>query len=322
MPDGESRDLGWPTVRPILSAVPLREAQRRVTPILAAPVHRASRPRATLTVLSGARAGVLVSVPATGLTIGSAADADLVLNEPGVSRRHARVAQTSNGPFHLADLGSTNGTFVGSARVGVVLLGGGDIVRLGPEMRLRFAMLDAGEELLHRRLYDASVHDPLTRLFNRRYLAERLLAEVTDARRTHSELALLIADVDSLKEVNDRFGHMAGDRALSVIGRQMKATIRTEDTLARYGGDEFMIVAPGTGAIAALQLGERVRRGVEDLHLGARGQTIRMTVSVGTALLAEVAATDEPMVALVERADTRLYEAKARGRNRVSSPDT
>src|SRR5579859_1346208 len=175
MRDDEFRDLGWPTVRPILSAVPLHVGERRITPVLAARVDRASRSRATLTVLSGAQAGVLVAVPPTGLTIGSAVDADLVLNEPGVSRRHARVAHTPNGSFHLADLGSTNGTFVGSARVGVVLLGGGDIVRLGPEMRLRFAMLDVAEEELHRRLYDASIHDPLTRLFNRRYLAERLV---------------------------------------------------------------------------------------------------------------------------------------------------
>ena len=97
----------------------------------------------------------------------------------------------------------------------------------------------------------------------------------------------------------------------------MKRAIRVEDVLARYGGDEFVILAPGTGREEVPHLADHVRQAVEDLHMSAQGHRVRVTLSIGTASLREVASREEPTVALVGLADERLYAAKAAGGNCV-----
>lgn len=137
--------------------------------------------------------------------------------------------------------------------------------------------------------------------------------------RAPCELAVLMTDVDGLKQVNDIFGHFAGDRTLCIVGARMKRALRGEDILARYGGDEFVIVAPETGRIEAAHLAERVRRAIEELQMSARGQHVGITLSVGVASLGEVNSADDPIAALFALADARLRGAKAAGRNRVCS---
>jgi diguanylate cyclase (GGDEF)-like protein len=319
--DSDSLDpeAGCPTVPAMLAEGPASTDSRCDTPLLPAEPLVLPSSRATLTLLTGMHAGRPTTVDVAEVIVGRAGDANLVVDDAGVSRRHARVARASDGSFYVEDLGSTNGTFVGSARVGISLLGQGDVMQLGPQVRIRFAMVDEVEESLRRNLYEFSVHDPLTHLYNRKYLADRLLAEVARARRTNGELSLLMADVDSLKQVNDRFGHVAGDRALCIVGARMKRAIRIEDVLARYGGDEFVVIAPGTGTVEALHLAERVHRAIGELLLGARGETVHLTLSIGVASLAEVTSVDRYLPGLVALADTRLYRAKRDGRNRVCS---
>jgi two-component system cell cycle response regulator len=295
------------------------------TPLLPASLPREGTARATLTVLTGLDAGRLMAVDGDHLTIGRAADADLVVDEPGVSRHHARIARAPGGGFYVEDLGSTNGTFVGTVRVGVSLLHQVDVLQLGPSLKVRFALVDPAEESLSRYLYEAAIHDPLTHAYNRQYLADRMVAEVARARRADADVAVLMIDVDALKTVNDRFGHLAGDRVLSTIASRILRALRVEDVFARYGGDEFVVLAVGTDHSDAIRLAERVRRAVEGLRMSARGCEVAITISIGVASLAEVAETDEPGGALLTMADARMYEAKGSGGNRVcatgSGPD-
>ena len=268
--------------------------------------------RATLMVLTGTLAGQLVMVDGAAVVIGRAADAGLIVDEDGVSSHHARVGSTAEGGFYVQDLESENGTFVGSRRIDVAPLSEGDRIQLGPQFRMRFAMLDATEESLYRRLYESSVRDPLTQVFNRRYLADRLVAEIAHARRTKGDVAILMADLDRLKEVNDRFGHLAGDRALCLVASRLLGVIRVEDVLARYGGDEFVILARETDRAEATLLAERIHRAIETLPMGAAGgEPVGMTMSVGVASLLEVEPTDEPALALLALADERMYRAKS-----------
>jgi two-component system cell cycle response regulator len=317
----EGRTAAWQGARvgkmALSATVPTPPTTLRA-PVLPDAPPSASRARATLLVLGGPQAGQLVAIDEqAGFVIGRAADADLVVLDPSVSGHHARVSPTSGGAYRLEDLGSTNGTFVDGRRIDVATLYTNSRLRLGPLLGLRFAMTDAAEESLHRRLYDFSTRDPLTHVYNRRYLDMRLVAEVAGARSMNAYAAVLMADVDGLKQINDRFGHMAGDRALSMVAARVLRAVRAEDWVARYGGDEFVIVAPGAHLVEAARLADRVRRSVEGLQLGARGESVRVTLSIGAASLSELASTEVPIAALLELADQRLYRAKASGRNCV-----
>lgn len=154
----------------------------------------------------------------------------------------------------------------------------------------------------------ASSTDPHTGLPNARFFEKRLAAEESLATRHGTSLALLVIDVDGLKKLNGEGGHRAGDRALLLVAKAMADVARVEDVIARWGGDEFVILAPHTGRADAFALATRLQHAVEDLS-GSR-----VTVSIG------VAATEHagwiPPSSLFEAADKALYQAKATGRNR------
>ena len=158
------------------------------------------------------------------------------------------------------------------------------------------------------RLYELSHSDPLTGLRNRRAFEGRLGEELQRALRYHAQLSVLLLDVDGLKRHNDRLGHRAGDEALVRVAAGIRNGSRQTDVAARWGGDEFAILAPSTGRDEALQLAERVREQAAFPEIG-------LSVSVGVATLEE-SLSREPE-ALIRAADAALYEAKRRGRNRV-----
>jgi diguanylate cyclase (GGDEF)-like protein len=165
-----------------------------------------------------------------------------------------------------------------------------------------------------------NVTDPLTGLYNRRYLDQRTSAEYASARRYHHHLSVLMLDIDHFKQLNDTYGHQAGDLALQFLSGLILDGIREPDIAARYGGEEFTIIAPNTRLNAASELAERVRKRIEshELKLARAGedrQTIRITVSIGVSELTPDMVSGEQ---LIQCADQALYKAKHSGRNRVS----
>lgn len=162
------------------------------------------------------------------------------------------------------------------------------------------------------RLYELSTSDSLTRLRNRRAFEERLEEEFARAARHASSLSILLVDLDRLKTLNDRHGHRVGDEALARVATAIRRGSRAMDVAARWGGDEFVLLAPDTGHEEALHLAERVRALVAE-----PGDTTQIiTVSVGVATLDAVHRVAEPE-ALMRAADAALYEAKRQGRNRI-----
>lgn len=161
-----------------------------------------------------------------------------------------------------------------------------------------------------------SFTDPLTGLYNRRYLEERLDPEIARSQREATWVGCLMVDIDHFKSVNDRFGHPAGDTVLASVARVLTACVRSFDLVARYGGEEFVIVLPGTNLNGALVAGEKLRAAVASLRIGLEGhpEPISVTVSVGAATYG--GGGEEPPE-LIERADEALLEAKRGGRNRV-----
>jgi diguanylate cyclase (GGDEF)-like protein len=164
------------------------------------------------------------------------------------------------------------------------------------------------------RFIDLSTTDPLTGLRNRRVLYERLEGEIARAHRYAQPLSLLIIDVDRLKEINDQDGHRAGDAALRRVAAARRRGARSADLGARWGGDEFALLAPNTTAAAASGLAERVRLLVME-GTGA-APSGRVTISVGVATVEPSGPLPTPEL-LVLHADEALYAAKRAGRNRV-----
>ncbi|MBV8690542.1 MAG: diguanylate cyclase [Actinobacteria bacterium] len=178
------------------------------------------------------------------------------------------------------------------------------VKRLQDELRDRNAELET-----------VSRTDALTGLYNRRHAAEHLVRHVSSARRHGLDLSVLMFDIDHFKAINDTYGHAGGDMALREFAARLSPTLRTEDIPARWGGEEFLVIAPMTSADGATALGERVRASIagRPFSIGP-DQTCVVTVSVGCATIA-----GEDADGLIGLADVALYRAKAAGRNQVVS---
>jgi diguanylate cyclase (GGDEF)-like protein len=201
-----------------------------------------------------------------------------------------------------------------------------DASELRARLRTAARILDLQEELLEsrRELEDLATHDPLTHLWNRRAILERLSGEAARAQREKKSVAVLLADVDRFKEVNDRRGHLVGDLVLCEVARRMSAALRPYDLLGRFGGEEFLVALTTDAPEAVLVVAERLREAIAALPFSADGLEFPLSVSVGVA--ASLPGTMADTQALLHAADDALYRAKHEGRNRVclarSKPDT
>lgn len=172
------------------------------------------------------------------------------------------------------------------------------------------------------RLLRSGMTDVLTGWHNRRYLQTRMREELARARRDGKTLTCLMLDVDHFKRINDNFGHLVGDQVLREIAQRVEAQVRASDVTARYGGEEFAILLPQTSRAQGALLAERIRAVVADEPFDAGDEAVSITVSIGVAELSPAQEEGDFKSlgeALLARADTGLYAAKAAGRNRVIS---
>jgi diguanylate cyclase (GGDEF)-like protein len=246
--------------------------------------------------------------------IGRAEGLAITCSVEGVSRRHARLAQQSDGSWLIEDLGSTNGTWVNEERVASRVLQDGDQLGVGHALA-KFFLGDNAEAAYHEEIYRMTVMDALTGVHNKRYFLEFLTREIASARRHRQPLSLVMFDVDHFKKVNDVHGHLAGDAVLREIGRRLRPRIRTDDLLARYGGEEFGVVLK-TGLEGAALFAEQLRALIADEpFVCSETLSLPVTISLGAAEVTD-ASPVEPED-LIRRADENLYAAKHGGRNRV-----
>jgi diguanylate cyclase (GGDEF)-like protein len=168
---------------------------------------------------------------------------------------------------------------------------------------------------LFQRAEQLTVTDDLTRLFNSRYLTLYLERELTRCRRHGIPLSLVFLDLDGFKAVNDLYGHLAGSATLTEVGRILSDTVRESDTLARYGGDEFVVVLPETPSSGALVIAERIRKAIEAHDfLADQGLSVHISASFGIACFPDHAQTPE---GLVQKADQAMYRVKEANKNGV-----
>jgi two-component system cell cycle response regulator len=176
-------------------------------------------------------------------------------------------------------------------------------------LQLQDGLMVAGAELLFR-----ATHDSLTGIANRDVILDSLTREHSRQVREGGSFGIVLLDVDHFKSVNDTYGHLCGDAVLQEVVRRVTSTVRAYDTVGRYGGEEFLIVAPSSSAEGILRLSERVRLAIETETIKTDAGEISVTVSLGLAVSSEAAQLDPKI--MLSTADEALYRAKAEGRNR------
>jgi diguanylate cyclase (GGDEF)-like protein len=170
---------------------------------------------------------------------------------------------------------------------------------------------------LRETLRQQAIRDPLTSLFNRRYLEETLERELRRAERRQAPLGIILFDLDHFKKFNNTFGHAAGDIVLREIGAFLRTSVRAEDIACRYGGEEFLIIFPEASLDDTLKRAEQLRERIKQLQVRYVDQTLgAVTVSLGVATFPEHGSTTET---ILKAADAALYHAKHEGRDRVAA---
>jgi diguanylate cyclase (GGDEF)-like protein len=168
---------------------------------------------------------------------------------------------------------------------------------------------------LYQKMTELAITDDLTKLFNTRYLNRTIEIEIQRSSRYHSSLSLIFMDIDFFKRINDRYGHLVGSKVLVEMGQLLIKSLRTVDIVARYGGDEFVIVLPQTPPKSATQIAERMRKAIEqNSFLKKEGYALKMTASFGVASYPESAQSKEDLIRL---ADDAMYRVKHHTRNAV-----
>jgi two-component system, cell cycle response regulator len=277
--------------------------------------------RSCLILYSGTETGKRFVLDSQAMTIGRLPNTDIYIDAPSVSRRHAELSMVGDAVM-IRDLGSSNGTHVNNQPIeGSVVLRDGDLIRLG-KVFLKFYEQESLDALLHDRIYRMATVDVGTDLFNRQYLTDVLKSEIKLARLAMRPLSVIYYDLDHFKSVNDRYGHSTGDLVLKESAGVVKGIVRKADILGRMGGEEFIVVLPGTPLVEAAELAERIRVAVEahaftvetDSRGGKHQMVHRQTVSLGVTQLAE---NMNEVKDLLDAADRLLYRAKETGRNKV-----
>lgn len=270
--------------------------------------------------LTGPMMGHYIPLGEEPREVGRADEADIIVTDKGVSRRHAcfylRANESGDPDGFVEDLGSSNGVYVNGERVdGSQQLYQGDKITLGTETILRFTYQDEVDQEFQKRLLDAAINDGLTGMRNRAYFDQKIRAEFEYAKRYDARLSLIIFDIDYFKQVNDMHGHVVGDAVLAHLGACMLKAVREEDFLARYGGEEFAMICRELTAEQGFQAAERLRK-IVDKEVFMNGDVeIELTVSAGVASYPEFEA--KTFVEFIAAADEALYRAKSGGRNRT-----
>jgi diguanylate cyclase (GGDEF)-like protein len=278
-------------------------------------VPRKGAESANLVMIYGEHLGQRFSIGGEPIHIGRAADCHIRLVDDSVSRQHCQILPGKDGVV-LIDQNSTNGTYVNGTVVSARHLRDGDRVQVGRSI-FKFITGDNIEQHYHEEIYRLKTTDGLTGAFNKRYFDEELQREIFRYLRYRRPLAMVMIDIDHFKNVNDEYGHLAGDRVLADLAKLLISISRSEDTFCRYGGEEFAVLMPETELSEAVERAEMMRSMVERARFEFDGVPIAVTISAG---VAEAKPSYEESDEFVAASDKKLYEAKNGGRNRVEPP--
>jgi diguanylate cyclase (GGDEF)-like protein len=271
-----------------------------------------------LIVVRGGIPGTMLRLAQSASSIGRSAENTFQLHDATVSRRHAVISIDAAGKAWIMDLGSTNGTYVDGERIPLqtpIRIKDGSRIQLGSSTLLKYLKLDPCEEGFQREMFERSVRDNLTGLYNRGYFLGQIgpLAEINAM--CELGLAVILVDIDHFKRINDNFGHDVGDQVLREVAEVLRSSARHEDLVARYGGEEFILALPSSSLEQAIERAEKIRTQLSCRHLDSTHSRVPVTASLGVSFTSEPRA--DKLSNLISAADEALYEAKRAGRNQV-----
>ena len=266
-----------------------------------------------LVILSGLDQGKQYRLHQQYNTIGRAKETDINIADEKVSRQHGTLIIHPD-CIVLEDHQSTNGSYVNNIQIDRQVIESATRIRLG-NTTMKVEYKNAKEVELEIQLYNAANTDALTNISNRRAFIIRAQEEVSFCKRNNTKLAIVMCDVDHFKHTNDNFGHLAGDKVLKELAEILHTQMRNEDMLARFGGEEFIMLLRSTDVNSVGMWAERVREKVEQSSFIFEGITIPTTLSIGVCSMKGENITT--LDTLIKKADNALYQAKNKGRNRV-----
>ena len=282
-----------------------------VTVITSAP-KRTDTGNACLIVIYGEDLGRRVPLGTEPTIIGRSSKCDVQIDQESVSRNHCRIAYSGR-TYSIRDLGSTNGTYANDELVDEVNLRDGDQLKVGRTI-LKFISGNNIEVQYHEEIYRLMTIDGLTELHNKRYFHEMLDKEASRCRRYDRAFSVILFDIDHFKNINDTYGHLAGDAVLRQLGTLVRTRVRRDDIVARVGGEEFGVLLPEIRREGGVELATKMRVLVEQSEFRFENTKIDLTISLGVAQWEPGIEQPEDLLRV---ADEKLYAAKRNGRNQV-----
>jgi diguanylate cyclase (GGDEF)-like protein len=279
--------------------------------------------RPALVFLSGDLIAVPIPLEREVVILGREIGADVRVNDPKASRRHAMIVssfdpETHSTVYTLRDFGTRSGTLLNGERINEEVLQNGDKITIGEQI-MRFDLLDEIDREYQRLIHRLISHDDLTGLLSGRSFFSELRREAERSKIINRPFCVLMMDIDHFKNVNDTYGHLTGSKTLEEIGDSIIKCLRSGDAAARFGGEEFAAFLLDAEVGQAMVAAERIRKEIEErdfsvIRQGKANEMHRVTISLGIAAFPDD--SSDP-IELVEMADSALYRAKREGRNRV-----
>jgi diguanylate cyclase (GGDEF)-like protein len=275
----------------------------------------ASDKPAALLVVGGELNGTIFDLVNSETTCGRSIENSIQLEFQGISRQHLKV-HLEGEIASVEDCGSKNGTFLNNQKIEKKSpLNKGDIIKVG-SIALKYIPAGDPERVAYDKLNLEANTDQHTGCYNKAYFNKSIDLEVRKSKVTGNPLSLIIFDLDHFKNLNDNFGHDAGDYVLKEMASIVRQNgVREQDVFARYGGEEFVILLPKTNLKHSFEIAERLRKLVEGHEFKYDDQRLPVTASIGVADYRQGVATGTD---LFKRADNAVYKSKENGRNQVS----
>lgn len=268
-----------------------------------------------LTFLTSAQVGRRIMLADDQVTLGRSPEATIMLRDRKVSRLHLAIdCDRRTNTYHIKDLGSSNGTLLNGNRVSEAPLKESDKIIIGTTV-LRFGWADVLDLQYQTEIDHLMNIDELTGLVVKRRFEEEMNRYVAVAKKQGRDLAMMMMDLDGVKQINDTYGHAFGEYTISQTGKLIKSAIDQIGLASRFGGDEFMAFVPDTRVEAVHRIAEEIREKVETHRYEKDGISLKPTISIGVSGFQ----ADDNMASLFKRTDEALYQSKNSGRNRVSS---